>query len=101
MAACFAPKGLWYAQSSRSTPASSVQTVRRQTAHFQFHSDAPHPHAHGHELDHRGFQQGRQRRCDLDEGGFFEQGCQRWCLTSQVGRRRPPRNVGSESDVGH
>ncbi len=32
----------------------SVQTVR-QTAHFQFHSDARDPDAHGHELDEGGF----------------------------------------------
>ncbi len=62
MVACFAPKGLWYEKNSRSTPVSSVQTVRRQPVHFQFHSDDPvhfqfhsddpHPHVLGHELDH-------------------------------------------------
>ena len=94
VAACFPPKGLWYEQSFRSTAAESVQTGRRQTAHFEFQSDPP---THGHEvdgqLDDRGFQEGRQRRCQLDEGDF-EEGCHRWCLTSQVTRRRPPTNVG-------
>ena len=90
VAACFAPGGLWYAHSSHSTPAESVQTVRRQTAHFQFLSN---PHEHSHELDDRGFQEGRQRRCQLDEGDF-EEGCHRWCLTSQVSRRGPATNVG-------
>ena len=82
VAACFAPKGLWYEQSFCSTAAESVQTVRRQTAHFESQSD---PQTHSHEvdgqLDDRGFQEGRQRRCQLDEGAF-EQGCHRWCLTS-------------------
>ena len=94
VSACFAPKGLWYEQSFRSTAAESVQTVRRQTAHFESQSD---PQTHSHEvdgqLDDRGFQEGRQRRCQLDEGAF-EQGCHRWCVTSQVTRRRPPTNVG-------
>ncbi len=36
---CVAPKGLWYVQKILSTVTESVQTVRRQTAHFQFQSD--------------------------------------------------------------
>ena len=44
-----APKAFWYVESSRSTPAVSVQTVR-QTAHVQFHIDARDPDAHGHAL---------------------------------------------------
>ena len=48
MAACFAPKGLWYEQSFCSTAAGSVQTVRMQTAYFESQSD---PQTHSHEVD--------------------------------------------------
>jgi hypothetical protein len=37
-----------------------LRLLRRQTPHVQHHA-SPHPDAHGHELDWRGFEQGDQR----------------------------------------
>ena len=38
-----------------------LRLLRRPTPHVQYHCASPHPDAHGHELDRRGFEQGDQR----------------------------------------